>query len=314
VRPAAAALAVALLAAGCACYPLNEKMTQWDRTQGYRFQTLDADAGNSDSLFVCLSFSGGGTRAAALSYGVMRALANTSIVWRGHPTTLLAEVDCISSVSGGSFTAAYYGLFRDEFFQTFEPNFLKRNITRELIWRTLNPVNWLRLASPWFSRIDLAAEPYDETVFRNATFQALIESRRRPYIVLNATNMRNGVGFQFTQDQFDFLGSRLDSYPVARAVAASSAFPFLLSPLTVKAYGKAGGFEPNDEYSTALQDFHLSPLRYGPGRTPADGAAGRHRRRRQDRPRRGLQPLGATARHRGRRAQDRHRQHGQLQL
>jgi len=131
-----------------------------------------------------------------------------------------------------------------------------------LIWRAFNPLNWPRLASPNFSRIDLAAELYDETVFRRKTFQSLIESRRRPFIVLNATNMRNGVRFEFTQAQFDFLGSSLDSYPVARAVAASSAFPFLLSPLTVKAYGPAPGFELNAEYTTSMQDFDLSPARY----------------------------------------------------
>lgn len=256
------ALVVSLAAAGCAHYPVNDRLTKWDGARGYRFQTLDADDGNTDSLFICLSLSGGGTRAAALAYGVMKALRDTPIVWNGRPTTLLAEVDCISSVSGGSFTAAYYALFRDEFFRTFEPNFLKRNITRELILRTLNPLNWFRLASPHFSRIDLAAELYDQTVFRGATFGPLIESRRRPFIVLNATNMRNGVGFEFTQGQFDFLGSALDKYPVARAVAASSAFPFLLSPLTLKAYGKPEGFVLNEEYTTAMKDFHLSPVRH----------------------------------------------------
>jgi len=248
--------------AGCAHYPVNDRLAEWDANRGYRFQALDADDGNTDSLFVCLSFSGGGTRAAALAYGVMKALRDTAIVWNNRPTTLLAEVDCISSVSGGSFTAAYYALFREELFTTFEPNFLRRNVTRELILRALNPLNWFRLASPYFSRIDLAAELYDETVFRRATFRQLIEARRRPFIVLNATNMRNGVGFDFTQDQFDLLGSSLDTYPVARAVAASSAFPFLLSPLTVKAYGEPTGFKLNEEYATAMKDFYLSPVRY----------------------------------------------------
>jgi NTE family protein len=240
-RLAAVILLAALGAAGCTHYFVNAPLAQWHKDAGYRFDALDPGEGNTDSLFVCLSLSGGGTRAAAFAYGVMKELRKTKIVWKGRPTTLLAEVDCISSVSGGSFTAAYYGLFRDELFEHFERDFLKRNITYALIGRTLNPLNWPRLASPNFSRIDLAAELYDETVFRRATFQSLIQSRRRPFVVLNATNMRNGVRFDFTQTQFDFLGSSLDSYPVARAVAASSAFPFLLSPLTVKAYGPARG-------------------------------------------------------------------------
>jgi predicted acylesterase/phospholipase RssA len=253
---------VVAVAVGCAHHRLNDPLERWDKTAGYRFDTLDADDGNSDSLFVCLAFSGGGTRAAALAYGAMQELRATRIVWRGRPTTLLAEVDCISSVSGGSFTAAYYGLFRDELFERFEPDFLRRNITRELVLRALNPVNWFRLASPRFDRIDLAAELYHESVFRGATFRTLQESRRRPFVILNATNMRNGVRFEFTQDQFDFLGSSLDTYPVARAVAASSAFPFLLSPLTLKAYGRMGGFVENEEHTTAIKDFHESPLRH----------------------------------------------------
>jgi predicted acylesterase/phospholipase RssA len=258
-------LLAALVTAGCAHYPVNLPLAKWDKTSGYRFDGLDAGAGNSDSLFVCLSFSGGGTRAAALAYGVMKELRDTRIVWNDRPTSLLAEVDCISSVSGGSFTAAYYALFRDELFERFEADFLKRNITDALIARALNPVNWIRLASRYFSRIDLAGELYDETVFRGATFRSLIEARRRPFIVLNATNMRNGVRFDFTQGQFDFLGSSLDSYSVGRAVAASSAFPFLLSPLTVKAYGAPPGFRESEEfteYTTSMKDFYLGPARY----------------------------------------------------
>ena len=262
MRRITAVLVLAALVAGCAQHRVNDPLERWEPAGGHRFGALDADDGNSDSLFVCLAFSGGGTRAAALAYGAMLELRQTRIVWNGRPTTLLAEVDCISSVSGGSFTAAYYGLFREELFERFERDFLKRNITRELILRALNPLNWFRLASPHFGRIDLAAELYDETVFRRATFRALRERRQRPFVILNATNMRNGVRFEFTQDQFDFLGSALDSYPVAGGVAASSAFPFLLSPITLRAYGRMGGFVENEEYTTAIKDFHGSPLRH----------------------------------------------------
>jgi NTE family protein len=73
--------------------------------QGYRFENL-AGGKEENKLFVCLAFSGGGTRAAALAYGAMLALRQTDIDWP-HRETLLDEVDCISSVSGGSFTAAY---------------------------------------------------------------------------------------------------------------------------------------------------------------------------------------------------------------
>ena len=48
--------------------------------------------------------------------------------------------------------------------------------------------------------------------------------------------MTLGARFEFTQDQFDLLCSDLSTVPVARAVAASSAFPILLSPLTLHNY------------------------------------------------------------------------------
>jgi len=83
----------------------------------------------------------------------------------------------------------------------------------------------LRL-QPDRSRADL----YDEVVFKRATFATLLQqSRGRPYVLLNATDMTLGARFEFTQDQFDLLCSDLSQVPVARAVAASSAFPILLS-------------------------------------------------------------------------------------
>lgn len=51
---------------------------------------------------------------------------------------LLDHVDVITSVSGGSFTAAYYGLFGDRIFTDYEPRFLRRNIQRQLILEVLN--------------------------------------------------------------------------------------------------------------------------------------------------------------------------------
>ncbi|UCG12866.1 MAG: patatin-like phospholipase family protein, partial [Deltaproteobacteria bacterium] len=57
--------------------------------------------GNSDELLVYLTFSGGGTRAAALSYGVLEELRDTEITISSRKRRLLDEVDAISSVSGG---------------------------------------------------------------------------------------------------------------------------------------------------------------------------------------------------------------------
>jgi NTE family protein len=257
-----AAAIVMLLLVGCAHAPMNAPSARYQADAGYRFTTLDAGGNSNDALFVALAFSGGGTRAAALSYGVLKALAETTITWQGKRTHFLDEVDLVSTISGGSFTGAYYALFGARLFTDFESRFLKRNLQGELAAQLWNPVNWVRLASPSFDRIDLAAELYDRTIFDGARFDALVTARHRPFLVINATNMSLGRRFGFIQDQFDLLGSDLASYPVARAVAASSAFPLLLSPLTVRNYPAPAGYDEPPWVKPALEDYDLNRRRY----------------------------------------------------
>jgi hypothetical protein len=127
--------------------------------------------------------------------------------------------------------------------------------------RVLNPVNWPRLISPYFDRIDLAAEYYDSVLFDRHTYRDLL-TNGRPFVVLNATDMSMGCRFEFTQEQFDLLYSDLTSYPVARAVAASSAFPVLLSPLTVKNYSDRPDFVEPLWITTGMQDAEVNSGRF----------------------------------------------------
>ena len=115
---------------GCsASYP-NLPLERFDTSAGYRFDTLSTGSKNSDDVFVCLTFSGGGTRAAAFAYGVLIGLRDTPIT-EGGSRRLLDEVDLISSVSGGSFTAMAYALWGDEAFDgRFEEKFLRNDIER----------------------------------------------------------------------------------------------------------------------------------------------------------------------------------------
>jgi NTE family protein len=191
----------------------------------------------------------------------MEILRDTVIRLNGEDKRLLDEVDCISSVSGGSFTAAYYGLFRERLFDDFRARFLEENIQGTLTSQLFNPVNWVRLASPYFSRIDLAAEVYDREIFNGATFDILQKSGR-PFIILNATNLGADRRFDFTQEHFDAIGSRLDSYKVSRAVAASSAFPYLLTPISLKNYPLADGYTPPWWYKGALTPEDWTTERY----------------------------------------------------
>ncbi|MEW6586368.1 MAG: patatin-like phospholipase family protein, partial [Nitrospirota bacterium] len=120
-------ISTTLLVAGCAHYPVNQPIQQADPSIGYRGKFM-GQPGNSDELLLYLTFSGGGTRAAAFSYGVLEELKKTEVTLDGKKRRLLDEIDVISAVSGGSFTAGYYGLFGARIFDDFEARFLKKNI------------------------------------------------------------------------------------------------------------------------------------------------------------------------------------------
>ena len=234
-----------LFTSGCAHHPVNRPMTEVDSGRGYRFTSF-SDEEKSESLLLLLAFSGGGARAAALSYGVLEELSKTRILWEGRQRRLLDETDWISAVSGGSFTAAYYAVHGEEIFTDFESRFLNRNTQGRLVRLLFSPINWVRLASPHFDRSDLAAEYYDRHLFGHRTFGDLLRDGRGPFLTINATDMELGFRFEFTQEQFDLLCSDLSSVPVARAVAASSSFPGLLTPITLRNYGGAcGNTEPD---------------------------------------------------------------------
>ncbi|HWA88198.1 MAG TPA: patatin-like phospholipase family protein [Opitutus sp.] len=257
-----AVIVVLAVAPGCAHRPVNARETHVDPAAGYRFANTPAQPGNSNDIFVILAFSGGGTRAAAFSFGALEALDGVKFDWHGQPRSLLDETDIISSVSGGSFTAAYYGLHGKAALKDFPEKFLYKNITLDLGLSVLNPLNWPRLASADFSRIDLAAELYDRELFGGATFADLAAVHSRPFIVLNATDMTYVSRFEFTQDQFDFLSSDLSSYHIARGVAASSAFPGLLTPLTVYDYQPAPGYVRPQWLNDAADNRAAAPREY----------------------------------------------------
>jgi len=101
-----------------------------DPNAGYRLTTRLA---HSKDNRVILAFSGGGTRAAAFSYGVLEFLRETEVTTRtGNRIRLLDEVDVITGVSGGSFTALAYGLYGDNLFADYEQRFLKRDVQGEI--------------------------------------------------------------------------------------------------------------------------------------------------------------------------------------
>ena len=186
----------------------------------------------SDELRLVVAFSGGGTRAAALSYGVMQELRDTRVELNGKDQSLLDAISVISSVSGGSFTSAYYGLYGNGIFADFEDRFLRRNIEGALVRGILNPLEWFSSKS----RTDMAVAYYQQTLFGEATFADLMR-KGSPLILINTSDLSSGARFTFAQEYFDLLCSDLTSFSLARAVTASSAVPVVFDPVVVENYG-----------------------------------------------------------------------------
>ena len=235
-------LALWLLLGGCAIRPINPPITHMDQATGYRLVTRPQYSTDNENL-VILAFSGGGTRAATFSYGVLEFLRDTEVIGPNGNTRLLDHVSVITGVSGGSFTALAYGLYGDKLFEDYEQRFLKRNVQGEIISRTLNPIHWPSLWSRAWGRSELAADLYDEILFNGATFGDLNRGKG-PLIISSATDLSTGTSLPFLQNSFDVLCSDLNAVRLSRAAAASSAVPVVLSPVTLNNYGGTCGYEP----------------------------------------------------------------------
>jgi NTE family protein len=231
---------LAAIIAGCdAHYPANAPTESQDLTKGYRLERVKADPDNPGDVLVIATFSGGGTRAAALAYGTLEALRDITLNIGGRPRRLLDEVDIINAVSGGSIVAAYYAVHRDRIFSDFESKFLYRDVEGEL--RNAVVANLPRLSQAQFSRSDVLAEYFDRELFDGATYADLAQGSMRPFVVINASVLSTGARFPFTQGQFDLLCSDLGSVSVGRAVAASAALPPYFSTITLDNYAGTCG-------------------------------------------------------------------------
>ena len=261
LSPLCYALCISFVLLGCASYPLNDPLLKIDDDVGYRLNNRVLGEKNSDELFVVVALSGGGIRAAALDYGVLKYL--DSVRFGDDSRSLLDEVDMISTSSAASIPAAYYGLFgKETFLNDFVQDVLYRRIQSGLVKRMLNPGQWPRLMSGRFSRGDLAVEYFDREIFDGLTFADM--KPERPLILLNATDMGIGSQLSFVQSNFDLLCSDLSTFLVSRAVTASLAFTPAFTPITLKNYndGRCGYHTPEWAREALLAGLESDPAVY----------------------------------------------------
>lgn len=193
---------------------------------------VEPDAVHDLSMLVAVTLSGGGARAAAFGYGVLDGLRQVRFPWNGVPTSLLDEIDVISGVSGGSIIAGYFAAFGQQTFPSFEREFLHKDFQDTLVNTLLLPATLHELSSPWIGRSHLLERRLSE-LYQGKTFGDL-KTDGAPRLLVTATDLSLGTAFEFTEEQFELICSDLSSVPLSFAVAASSAVPIVLSPMTLR--------------------------------------------------------------------------------
>lgn len=198
---------------------------------------------------VALCLSGGGYRAMVFQLGVL---------WRLNELGYLARIDRISSVSGGSITAGLLGLrwggldfvcgvARALEVQVVEP-------IRSFARQTVDVGSVLRGVFLPGSINDKLADAYREHLFGDATLQDLPDDP--PRFVINATNVQTGALWRFSKPSMrdPLVGEiRHPTVPLAVAVAASSAYPPVLSPARL-------ALDPTAFSPPSGEPFHRPPF------------------------------------------------------
>lgn len=233
------AIVTALGLAGCATVhnlPLNEPSANPLEGVISRAAAAQSHSGTREALkegnVIALSFSGGGTRAAAFSFGVLEQLGRTPSPRGGRDQ--LDHVGMVSGVSGGAISASYFGLKGRAALADFREQFLTQDLMAQL--RTdVSLVNISRALGGGTNTDDRLRDWLNTQLYHGATFGDLI-ARGRPITLINATDIYSRTPFLFTPATFLALCSDLNKYPVAAGVAASAAVPGAFAPVVVEAF------------------------------------------------------------------------------
>ncbi|WP_246734648.1 patatin-like phospholipase family protein [Chelativorans sp. ZYF759] len=217
------------------------------------------DPGDDGSLVVGLAFSGGGARAAAFAYGVLRELDEAVIDEVPYRRTMVDDIRMISGTSGGAIMAAYFGYRGPDEYRDFRERFLLQNAESALRTSMNSPANLARAWSGGVNDRSAFARWLDRNLFEGATFERLKRSNA-PIVWLTASDIYNGTPFLFTYDTFAALCSDLDQVRLADAVAASAAFPVVFAPVMLAADAPDCGYRQPAWKERALTDRE-TPLR-----------------------------------------------------
>jgi NTE family protein len=199
---------------------------------------------------IALALSGGGYRAMVFHVGALIRL---------NEVALLRKIKRISSVSGGSITAGALGLsWKDLTFQNdVATNFnLFIDRVRQMADKTVDAGAIIGGVLLPGTISDWVAKAYDNTLFKGAMLDALPDDATpgNPRFVFNASNIQTAALWRFSRNYMGDYRVGLVERPLvslAKAVAASSAFPPVLSPCELDI----------DQTVTAVDgaDLHVAP-------------------------------------------------------
>lgn len=183
---------------------------------------------------VALAFSGGGMRASAFSYGVLRGLDRLSA---SGGKSYFDHIVFVSGVSGGSVTAAYFGLKGRGILADYRERFLSRD-PEESLRTAMNLPNLVQGLQGGVNNASRLPVWLDQNVFDNATLGDLFQPGK-PIVWINASDLYNGTPFVFTPVTFTALCSDFRNYPLSQAVAASAAVPIAFAPIVIESFPDA---------------------------------------------------------------------------
>lgn len=251
-----------LLLAGCAVTnaPINIPKPEGQNQPIVRVGGRDLP---QDDLFIGLAFSGGGMRASAFAHGMLEALQDVGQTPQ-NPYGLLPHVRLVTGVSGGSVTAAHFGLTGPKGVQGYRERYLVTNAEKYMANKAYNPLTLIRGISGGANGRKTFGRYLDETLFHNATFGDLVK-RSDILTWINAADVASETSFLFSPETFDALCSDLSTLPLSEAVSASAAFPLVFSPIVLKAHSKDCNYQEPD---------WLTAARYNPEATATMKAHG----------------------------------------